>query len=235
MSNLEDVCPPMWMIEFHDLFCHSPILVIYVRPLTPLMYSLFSILPLILFIFILFFSPLLAPDLSVCPSYSRPLPNERGTCMPAEGRGQRSWRTRALSHRPKKIPDPQTRTLHLQTHTDACRPAHIHADKSKRPHQPCHCHTHTHTLTQKSHLYYAEYQLADGRADYAATLCLPTTPEWISAFKTPNPKCLFSISMENYIFLNSRTCIHTAFHNSPSHYCVIVLVFCGTLTHFFDK
>lgn len=30
--------------------------------------------------------------------------------------------------------------------------------------------TATHTLTQKSHLYYAEHQLGDGRADYAATV-----------------------------------------------------------------
>lgn len=31
----------------------------------------------------------------------------------------------------------------------------------------------------------------------------------------PNPKCLFSISIQNYIFLNSRTCIHIVFffHN----------------------
>lgn len=31
-------------------------------------------------------------------------------------------------------------------------------------------HTQTHTVTHKSHLYYAEHQLADGGADYAVTL-----------------------------------------------------------------
>lgn len=42
----------------------------------------------------------------------------------------------------------------------------------------------THTaLTHKSHLYYAEHQLADGGADYAVTLCQPISPSWISAFK----------------------------------------------------
>lgn len=42
-------------------------------------------------------------------------------------------------------------------------------------------------MTQKSHLYYAEHQLADGEADYAATLSKPTTPRWLSAFKSSIP------------------------------------------------
>lgn len=57
-------------------------------------------------------------------------------------------------------------------------------------HKRAHLHTHacTHkrhrqTVTHKSHLYYAEHQLADGGADYAVTLRQPTTPCWISAFK----------------------------------------------------
>lgn len=119
-----------------------------------------------------FFVLSLLPCLSVALSDSQSLfPNETGTVLPV-GKEVSGPDTHTHIHTPKHSEtNTQTQTAHMHTHADrwdTCGHADIHADEMTDPHH-C-CHTHRHTLTQKSHLYYAEHQLADGGADYAATL-----------------------------------------------------------------
>lgn len=113
----------------------------------------------------------------------------------------------------KKKQRPWTSCMH-KCRKDTCRHDEINSHQY-------HTHTHTHRtphtqrLTHKSHLHYAEYQLADGGADYAFTSASPYLPVGYLPLN-PNPKCLFSISIENYIFLNSRTCMHIVFLTTRS-------------------
>lgn len=98
--------------------------------------------------------------MSVSLSHSQSLlPNETETVLPVG----------------KEVSAPETNTcVHHRTRARA----HTHARTCTLTHK-----RHRQTVTHKSHLYYAEHQLADGGADYAVTLRQPTTPCWISAFK----------------------------------------------------
>lgn len=76
---------------------------------------------------------------------------------------------------------------------------------------------HRQTVTHKSHLYYAEHQLADGGADYAVTLHQPTTPCWISAFKAQSQMSFQHINRELYIPKQWDPHTYSFFSTCPSH------------------
>lgn len=86
----------------------------------------------------------------------------------------------------------------LLKQTRACATARAHTLTHVRTRTLTHK-RHRQTVTHKSHLYYAEHQLADGGADYAVTLRQPTTPCWISAFKAQSQMSFQHINRELYI------------------------------------